>query len=318
MSKINTEMPDKADVSKIDNKFNKIQSDLGRVVMELTAEFGQGAQQVVVSESLIASAYDKYIGVIDSVVGKLSSKVSGVVKKLSGDIIDLDADIKVASARAYAAKAKEELGSTESSKEVPVDGADAGDDAENNEQESQESQASQASQASQGAQDFMPHAKEETDEEHAQHQAQESPEAQAAEHAFGDNEGGQSQEQHGGFGQMQMMPGAEETQPVQEPVHEPVQEQTPQPAQPAGFGGSMKNFEPAQEGSTEGETESSEEEEFYTNESLSKLSDVELAKEYSNIFSISESDALVGILGGKQQFIDELLHEYDIVMRAKK
>lgn len=317
MEKIVTDMADKADVSKIDAKFNKIKNDLERVVGELTAEFGQGAQQVVaaedvaISEGAISSAYDKYIGVVDSVVGKLGAKVSNEVKKLSGDIIDLDADIKVANARAYAAKAKEELGANDSGKEVQVAGADAGDDAVKNEQEAQEAQDAQP------VQETMPHFPEETHEDHEEHQAQETEEVQAAQHA-GTGES-QAQEHHDNT--YQMMPGAEEgqqTQPAQQPVQPNAEFEggEPQSAQQTSFGGSMKSFEPNQAEETEPNRD--EEEEFYTNESLSKLSDVELAKEYSNIFSISESDALVGILGNKQQFIDELLHEYDIVMRAKK
>jgi tetrahydromethanopterin S-methyltransferase subunit G len=306
IGKLTSEMADKADVSKVDGKLNKIKNDLERVVAELTNEFGQGAQTIVISESQISVAYDRYIGVVDSVVSKLGARISNEVKKLSGDLIDLDADIKVASARAYAAKAKEELGSKDSGSEVPVAGPDAGEEAAKDEAQAQES-GDKSKEI-----ELMPHFGGDTAQEHEEHEAQETSEMQAAEHA----EGRESQEQHGDFGGMPMMPG-QSTQPVSQPVEQPVSQPVEQPvSQPSGFGGSIKNFSP--ERAEEPAQESDEEKEFYTAENLSSLSDIELAREYSNIFSISEADALVGILGDKQAHINELLHEYEIVMRSKK
>ena len=113
---------DKVDSGKVQKKFDKILSSLESVAAELTDEFGKGAQEVVVSESLISSAYDKYIAVVSGVADKLSTKVSNIVKKLSGDIIDLDADVKVMTARANAAQAKDQLSSQAPAQEIPVAG----------------------------------------------------------------------------------------------------------------------------------------------------------------------------------------------------
>ena len=117
---------DKVDFVKAEKKFDKIMSDLEKVTGELRTEFGKGAQQVQVSESLIASAYDKYIAVVSNVADKLYSKVTGIVQKLKGELIDLDADIKVLGARAYAAKAKEDIGGQAPAGEVAVAGAEPG------------------------------------------------------------------------------------------------------------------------------------------------------------------------------------------------
>ena len=190
---------DKVDFAKADKKFDKIMGDLENVTRELTVEFGKGAQQVVVSESLIASAYDKYIGVVSGVADKLTGKVSGIVKKLSGDLIDLDADVKVLNARAYAAKAKDELGSQQAPKvEVPVAGAQpaaqaaqaaAEPAAQAGQAQAMETQAQNAVTPPQQTEPAQPG---QSQEQHAaqtpQHQAQETQAQQAQEHKDDDFE----------------------------------------------------------------------------------------------------------------------------------
>ena len=152
-SEIDNIKTDKVDFSKVEKKFGKLVNDLKNIAGELTAEFGKGAQQVVLSESMITSAYDKYIGVVSSVADKLTTKVSNIVKKLSGDIIDLDADVKVLGARSYAAKAKEELAaSAEKNTDIPVAGPDAGVQATLNMEHDTQAQAQEAQAQAQEAQ----------------------------------------------------------------------------------------------------------------------------------------------------------------------
>ena len=156
---------DKSDFSKIEKKFSKIISDLDGLTSELRSEFGKGAQQVQLSESLMQAAYDKYVNIVAAVADKLIAKVSTIVKKLSGEIIDLDADVKVASARAHAAKAKDELSSTAPKGEIPVAGQSTQDSAAQNMQDTQPGQPMLAHQA-----------------QYASHQAQETHAQQAQEH----------------------------------------------------------------------------------------------------------------------------------------
>lgn len=180
---------DKADFAKVEKKFDKITTELENLTKELTAEFGKGAQQVVVSESLIGSAYDKYIGVVTGVADKLTAKVSNIVKKLSGEVIDLDADIKVINARAYAAKAKEGLGAQTPANEIPVAGAQPAAQAAQPAQTSLNSQTIQSVQSVQPAQPGQP--QELHNAQGPEHQAQQTQQQQAQEHEI---PGAQSQE----------------------------------------------------------------------------------------------------------------------------
>ena len=165
---------EKADLGKATSKFEKIFRELEKVITELQSEFGKGAQQVVISESLISSSYEKYLAIVTAVVTKLTAKVSNMVKKLSGDIIDLDADVKVISARAYATKAKEELGVQNTDKSIPTSGQSA--------QDAQTAQAKEGAQdedeKSQAAQEKAQKEEEQSqkDEEEAQKKAQEEEE----------------------------------------------------------------------------------------------------------------------------------------------
>ena len=243
---------DKVDLSKAEKKFDKIKTELESVTAELTAEFGKGAQQVVVSESLIASAYDKYLGVVTGVADKLTLKVSNIVKKLSGELIDLDADIKVINARAYAAKAKDELAGTNTVKdEVPVAGSTPQAQVQLDMSNAAQVQANAAVQAQ---------------EDKAQAQTQEQVQAQA-------DAAVQAQAQ------------------TQEQVQAQAQEDTDKKVNESAT--------------------------FYSRENLNEMTDENLAKEYSDIFGISEDDALDGITNQRSTYIDEILHEYDVINKNK-